>query len=52
MRLLVVMMKKIDIKILDLCVGNEFFLLIYVIEGLVGLDLCVCLSEVVDLFSG
>lgn len=52
MRLWFVMMKKIDVKILDLCVGKEFLFLIYVIFGFVGFDLCVCFNDVVELVLG
>ena len=46
------MMKKIDIKILDPRVGNEFPLPTYATEGSAGLDLRACLSEAVDLLPG
>lgn len=45
-------MKKIDIKILDPRVGNEFPLPSYATPGSAGLDLRACLDEKVTLVAG
>ncbi|WP_420803888.1 hypothetical protein [Yersinia pestis] len=45
-------MKKIDIKILDPRVGNEFPLPTYATEGSAGLDLRACLDHAVELQPG
>lgn len=46
------MKKKIDIKILDPCVGNEFPLPAYATEGSAGLDLRACLKKPIHLEPG
>lgn len=46
------MMKKIDIKILDPRIGEEFPLPTYATSGSAGLDLRVCLNEAVHLAPG
>ncbi|MGR5128436.1 dUTP diphosphatase [Photobacterium swingsii] len=45
-------MKKIDLKILDPRVGNEFPLPAYATEGSAGLDLRACLDEVLTVEPG
>ncbi|WP_264273177.1 dUTP diphosphatase [Duffyella gerundensis] len=46
------MMKKIDVKIIDPRVGNEFPLPAYATSGSAGLDLRACLDESVELAPG
>lgn len=46
------MKKKIDIKILDSRVGNEFPLPTYATEGSAGLDLRACLDQAIQLEPG
>ncbi|HGJ5873487.1 MULTISPECIES: dUTP diphosphatase [Arsenophonus] len=46
------MKKKIDIKILDPRVGNEFPLPTYATEGSAGLDLRACLDQAIQLEPG
>ncbi|ODA33314.1 deoxyuridine 5'-triphosphate nucleotidohydrolase [Veronia pacifica] len=46
------MMKKIDLKILDPRVGNEFPLPAYATEGSAGLDLRACLDEALTVEPG
>ncbi|WGL95292.1 dUTP diphosphatase [Arsenophonus nasoniae] len=46
------MKKKIDIKILDPRVGNEFPLPTYATEGSAGLDLRACLDQAIQLGPG
>lgn len=46
------MKKKIDIKILDPRVGNEFPLPTYATEGSAGLDLRACLDQAIQLDPG
>lgn len=46
------MMKKIDVKILDLRVGKEFLLLTYATFGFAGLDLRACFDDAVELALG
>lgn len=43
---------KVQVKVLDLCLGNEWLMLIYVIMGLVGLDFCVCVDVVIVIELG
>lgn len=45
-------MKKIDLKILDPRIGNEFPLPTYATSGSAGLDLRACLDAPIDLASG
>lgn len=46
------MMKKIDVKILDLRVGKEFPLPTYATSGSAGLDLRACIDDVLDIAPG
>ncbi len=46
------MMKKIDVKILDARVGNEFPLPTYATSGSAGLDLRACLDGVLEITPG
>ncbi|MFV9997009.1 MAG: dUTP diphosphatase [Arsenophonus endosymbiont of Dermacentor nuttalli] len=46
------MKKKIDIKIIDPRVGNEFLLPTYATEGSAGLDLRACLDQAIQLEPG
>lgn len=45
-------MKKIDLKILDARIGNEFPLPTYATTGSAGLDLRACIDAPIDLASG
>lgn len=46
------MMKKIDVKILDPRVGEQFPLPTYATSGSAGLDLRACLDDAVELAPG
>ncbi|MBY4841041.1 dUTP diphosphatase [Pantoea sp. DY-15] len=46
------MMKKIDVKILDARVGNEFPLPTYATSGSAGLDLRACLDDTLEITPG
>ncbi|MGD9426440.1 dUTP diphosphatase [Pantoea sp. NSTU24] len=46
------MMKKIDVKILDPRVGNEFPLPTYATAGSAGLDLRACIDDVLEIAPG
>ena len=46
------MMKKIDVKILDPRVGQQFPLPTYATSGSAGLDLRACLDDAVELAPG
>jgi dUTP pyrophosphatase len=46
------MMKKIDVKILDVRIGDQFPLPTYATEGSAGLDLRACLDQTVNLAPG
>lgn len=52
MKLLILMMKKIDVKILDYRVGNRFPLPAYATKESAGLDLCACIDEPIVLAPG
>lgn len=46
------MMKKIDVKVLDSRIGQDFPLPTYATPGSAGLDLCACLDGAVKLIPG
>lgn len=50
MKLLIVMLKKINIKILDPRIGNIFPLPKYTTDGSAGMDLCACIDEPMTLY--